>query len=349
MFFGKAGAGFLLILIGALTACNSPGIPEVRAASAAVSNVPNSDASPRIIRSTGTTQALKSLSVRVPQISGQSSRVTLVNLIPNGSKVKTGDILVEFDQIQLLDDERDAMAKIKDFTHQIDERAAKARSDAAKRIQQTKEAEADLARAEIQLRKGPILGEIDRLKNEVKAESAKARVASLNKSHRLHEVEEKAAVRVLELKRDRQQVALDRIRNNMQKLTIKAPQDGMVALENVWRNGSQGPPQEGDQLYPGQPVLRIFDPSYMVIDAMINEPDFGALSEGAAAKVYLDAYPDAVFQARLEYASPIATAGLDSPVRTFSARFRVAQQDPRLLPDLSASLEITFQSKGVSP
>jgi HlyD family secretion protein len=346
MNFGKAGTGFLLFLVCVASSCNTRGVPEAQAAAVApapVATVPNTDSAPRIVRSTGTTQALKSLSVRVPQISGQSSRVTLVNLIPNGSKVKKGDILVEFDQIQLLDDERDAVAKIKDFTHQIEERAAKARSDATKRVQQIKEAEADLARAEIQLRKGPILGEIDRLKNEVKAESARARVGSLTKSHALHTVEEKAAVRVLELKRDRQQVTLDRIRNNMEKLTIKAPQDGMVALENVWRNGSQGPPQEGDQLYPGQPVLRIFDPSYMVIDAMINEPDFAALAEGATAKVYLDAYPNAVFQARLEYASPIATAGLDSPVRTFSARFRVAEQDPRLLPDLSASLEITFQ------
>ena len=174
-----------------------------------------------------------------------------------------------------------------------------------------------------------------------------ARVASLTKSHQLHEIEEKAAIRVLELKRQRQQVMLDRIQSNKAKLTMIAPQDGMVALENIWRNGSQGPPQEGDQLYPGQPVLRIFDPSFMVVDAQVNEPDFRALSEGAQAKVYLDAYPTAVFHARLESASPIATAGLDSPVRTFSARFRVAQQDPRLLPDLSASLEILMQREEV--
>ena len=57
----------------------------------------------RVIRATGTTQALKALSVRVPQISGQSSRVTLVNLIPNGSKVAMGDILAEFDLTALED------------------------------------------------------------------------------------------------------------------------------------------------------------------------------------------------------------------------------------------------------
>lgn len=296
----------------------------------------------RVIRATGTTQALRALSVRVPQISGQSSRVTLVHLIPNGSKVSQGDILAEFDLTNLEDEERETVAKIEDLAHQVEERIAKVRSDAAKRLSQIEEAQAEQGRAEIQLRRGPILSEIDRLKSEDRAANAKSRLASLHKSHRFHELEEKASIRVLELKKERQQVSLERIRSNKDKLVIKAPQDGMIAIENIWRNGSQGPPQEGDQMYAGQPVLRIFDPLHMVIDAAVNEPDFSVLTTSAVAKVYLDAYPDASFLARLESASPVASAGLDSPVRVFSARFRVEQQDPRLLPDLSASLEIAL-------
>jgi multidrug resistance efflux pump len=114
----------------------------------------------------------------------------------------------------------------------------------------------------------------------------------------------------------------------------------MVAHENTWRNGSMGPPQEGDQLWPGQAVVRVFNPTRMVVDAQVNEPDFAVMAAGARAKVFLDAYPGVAFDAELESASPVATAGLDSPVRTFSARFRVAQMDVRLLPDLSASLEV---------
>jgi multidrug resistance efflux pump len=237
------------------------------------------------------------------------------------------------------------VAKLADLSHQIGERVAKTRSDSAKRISAIREAEADVARAQIQLRKGPILSEIERLKNEIREQSSRARVESLTKSHAFREAEEKASVRVLELKRDRQQVALDRTRRNMERLAVKAPHAGMIALENIWRNGSQGPPQEGDQMYAGNPVLRIFDPSRMVVDAVINEPDIAALAAGTVARIYLDAYPDAVFDARLESAAPVATAGLDTPVRTFSARFRIDQQDPRLLPDLSVSLEINIPYK----
>ena len=73
-------------------------------------------------------------------MAAQMSRVTLVRLIPNGSTVKKGDALVEFDLTTLLDEERDTVAKIADLSHQIDERVAKASSDSTKRSSQIKEA-----------------------------------------------------------------------------------------------------------------------------------------------------------------------------------------------------------------
>ena len=78
----------------------------------------------------------------------------------------------------------------------------------------------------------------------------------------------------------------------------------------------------------------------MIVDTQVNEPDSVVLAGLSRARVFLDAYPDAVFEANLESASPVATAGLESPVKSFSARFRISQHDKRLLPDLSASLEI---------
>jgi hypothetical protein len=52
----------------------------------------------RVARISGMIQALQSVTVRVPQIPAQNSRLTLAALIPNGSTVHKGDILAEFDQ-----------------------------------------------------------------------------------------------------------------------------------------------------------------------------------------------------------------------------------------------------------
>jgi len=298
----------------------------------------------RTIRATGLILAQQSQSVRVPQLFGTGIRLTVTSIITNGSKVSKDDILAEFDSTSLVDAERDAKAKLDDLSHQLDQKKAQASSDDAGRVSQIRSAEADLEKALLQLRKGPILSDIDRLKNEARADNAKLRLASLKKSDELHKKAEAAIVRIQELKMERQRVALERTQSNLEKLRIRAPQDGMVALENTWRSGSMGPARPGDDLYPGMPLLKIFDPHRMVVEATINESDVAWLGKAAHTRLYLDAYPGAVFDADLESASPIATSGFDSPVRAFTAIFRIRQQDPRLLPDLSAALEIDAEA-----
>jgi multidrug resistance efflux pump len=272
---------------------------------------------------------------------GENAKVTLTRLIPNGIRVKAGDLLAEFDRTQQLDNAREAQAKFDDLAHQVDQRVAQNHADAAKRESDLQKAEADLAKAELQLRKGPLLSEIDRLKNEAKAGDARAHVASLKKSSAFHDQADAAAVRILELQRDRQKVSLDRALSNAEKLQIHATLDGMAAIENVWRTGSMGKPQEGDQLWPGQALIRIFNPSEMEVLAAVGEPDDAALAPGSHAVVRLDAYPDLAFEARFISSSPVASSALGSPIKTFTARFRLEKSDPHLLPDLSAAVVLS--------
>jgi multidrug resistance efflux pump len=257
--------------------------------------------------------------------------------------VQEGEPLAEFDQTEQIEAGREAQAKYDDLSHQVEQKKAENDAEQAKRRLTQREAESELKEARIQLRKGPLLSEIDRLKNETKATAAEQRVASLEESDR-HRVEaEAAALRVLELQRDRQQVALERVQNNLSKLLVRAPLSGMVALEAIWRNGSMGPPQEGDQLFSGQALMRIFDPTEMEVQARIAEPDGAVLKPGCRAIVSLDAYPELEFTARLESASPVAASAIGSPIKTFLARFRLEQTDPHLLPDLSAAVIIPVE------
>ncbi|MEO8129070.1 MAG: efflux RND transporter periplasmic adaptor subunit [Bryobacteraceae bacterium] len=335
----KGPLGVLAVAAFLLTGCNRSRVVEARADSAGTVAPPAKVDVLRQIRATGTIQAVHSSSVQVPQISGlNNNRLTLVKLVPNGTVVKKGDTLAEFDRNLQLDAARDAKAKYEDLSHQVEQKDAQNKSEAEKRSGEIKQAEADLAKAAIQLQKGPVLSEIDRLKNEAKAESARVRVGVLEKINRLRSEADAAALKVLELQMQRQKVALERAQTNAEKMVVKAPLDGMVALENMWRGGSMGNAQEGDQLGTGQTLLKIFDPTEMEVRTMVGEPDGAILGEGAAATVYLDAYPDAVFKARFHSASPVATSALGSPIKKFTARFRLEAVDPRLLPDLSAAV-----------
>ena len=174
----------------------------------------------------------------------------------------------------------------------------------------------------------------------MKAAIARQHVDSLNKSNASHDQADAAALRILELQRDRQKVALERAQTNMRKLEIHATLSGMVAHQNVFRNSSMGHPQEGDQLWRGQPLVAIFDPTEMLVRCMVGEPDGAALVPGARATVYLDAYPDLVLPAHFEFASPVASSALGSPIKTFTAVFRLDKSDPHIMPDLSAAVVV---------
>jgi multidrug resistance efflux pump len=321
-----------------LVAC-APSAPPVQAASSTTAARPPDRH--REVRVTGIVQAVHSSKVLVPQIAGNYSRMTLTHIIPNGTQVQVGDPIASFDATAQIDAGRDAQAKFDDLGHQADQKRAQNRADREKRATDLQQAQADLATAEIELRKGPTLSEIERLEDVEKARIAHLHVDSLKKSNALHDQSDDAALRYMELQRDRQKVAMERAQANIDKLDVKAPLAGMAAQENLSRgNSSFAHAQEGDQLYRGQPLVSIFDPSEMMVRCNIGEPDIAAVIPRGKAKVYLDAYPDLVFPAHVEFVSPVASAGIGSPIKTFVAVFRIDRTDPHLLPDLSAAVLI---------
>jgi HlyD family secretion protein len=320
-----------------LTSCSRTTPPTTHAASPASGETARLK---REIRVTGIVEAVHSSKVLVPQIFGPGGAMTLTHLIPNGSEVKEGDLIATFDATQQLDAARDAQAKFDDLSHQVDQKRAQNLADAAKRASDLKQAEGDLGKAELELKKGPTLAEIDRLKDEVKLDVARKHVASLNQSNAAHDRSDAAALRILELQRDRQKVQLDRTRTNIAKLEIHSSLRGMVAIQNVFRANSQGKPQEGDQLWPRQSLASIFDPKEMAVRCAVGEPDGVVLRPGARATVYLDAYPDISLDAHVEFVSPVAASALGSPIKTFSALIKLDRTDPRIMPDLSAAVVV---------
>lgn len=292
----------------------------------------------REIRLTGIVEAVRTSKIIVPQTLGQGGPLTLTRLIPNGTHAQEGDIIAEFDPTQQIDNGLTAKAKFEDLGHQVEQKSAQNRADQEKRRADLTQAQADLGKAELDVQKAPILADIAKQQNEVKAAIARQHVDSLVKSIADHDRSDAAALRILELQRDRQKVALERAQTNLDRMQVRAPLAGMVAHQNLYRGNSFGHAQEGDQLYRGQALVSIFDPSDMLVRCSVGEPDGAALTPGTRAKVYFDAYPDLSLPAHFEFASPMASSALGSPVKTFSAVFKLDKTDARLMPDLSAAV-----------
>ena len=105
---GLAVAAGLLLL----ASCSRPTPPAAHAASSAAPQ--QSPRARREVRVTGTIQAVHFSKVLVPPIYGQGGSLTLTRIIPNGSRVKEGDLVAEFDATQQQDSARDAQARFDD-------------------------------------------------------------------------------------------------------------------------------------------------------------------------------------------------------------------------------------------
>jgi len=105
-----------------------------------------------------------------------------------------------------------------------------------------------------------------------------------------------------------------------------------------------GDPQEGDQVWPGSAFMQVVDPAAMQVTARVNQVDFPYLHIGQPVEVRLDAYSDLVLKGSIEHLAAIATPSTLSPsVHNFNATFSIQGSDPRLLPDLSASVDVELE------
>ena len=79
----------------------------------------------------------------------------------------------------------------------------------------------------------------------------------------------------------------------------------------------------------------------MQVRVLANQQDFLALKIGQPVTVRLDAYPELLLPGRLEQISPIGRGNGYSPrVRTFAVVFSIKGTDQRLMPDLSAAVDL---------
>jgi HlyD family secretion protein len=334
------GVAALAASVLILTLTPGPGlIPSapVRAASSSATEQP-----PGTLRLTGRTQAVQAQAILAPQIAGENlGTLTITFLAPAGSHVKRGDLLAEFDRTAQIRDFMDQQAKVSDENDKVLEAQAKEVADKATDETDIKQAEDALSKAQLEMQKVEILSRIDAEKAKETLDEAQATLAQLKDTFALKRKAAAASIQILEIQRDATKQAMQHAQANAALMEIRSPLDGIVVFNTIWKQGNMGEVQEGDQVRPGVPFMQVVDPGAMEVQAKVNQEDILALSVGQAARVHLDAYPDLVFPGRLEAIDPMGEPGdFSSKLRAFSATFSIQGADPRLMPDLSAAVEV---------
>src|SRR4029077_13714758 len=289
-----------------------------------------------------TTEAVQSRAILAPLLSGQSvTTLTVIHLTAAGTRVKQGDLLVEFDRQAQMRDFADKQADYAKLVDQVAEEQAKENSARAKDETELKTAEDNLRKAEFEMQKAEIVSRIDAEKNQENLDEAKATYEQLKETFDLKRKAAQAAIRILEIQRDRTQQTMLHAQANADLMQVRSPLDGVVVLNTIPKQGTMGEVQEGDQVRPGVPFMQVVDPSTMQVRVLANQQDFPSLQVGQTAKVRLDAYPELVFQAKIDQLSPIGEVGdFSNKLRSFVVIVSIAGNDPKLMPDLTAAVDV---------
>jgi HlyD family secretion protein len=137
---------------------------------------------------------------------------------------------------------------------------------------------------------------------------------------------------------------LELIRSQIAKCVIRAPGPGQVVYANDTnrRGGNEIVIQEGVQVRERQAIIRLPDPKRMQVNAKINEAKIALVATGMPASVRLDAFPDRELSGVVEKVSeyPAATSWFNSSIKEYETLVRIETSVEGMRPGLTAEVKI---------
>lgn len=289
----------------------------------------------------GEVKALRSKIITAPYSAGD---LQIVSLAANSAKVKKGDLLVQFDATTMKQKLAQDQSSVKSAKAEINQSQAAARLKEEQDVTDVMKAKYDAEKARMDASKQEILSAID-------GEEAKLKVVDAEETLKSAEAKLKAdrasAAADLESKKEKLSQAEFQVRQDetsVASLSLRAPLDGVVALQNHWQpQGGQTPFKAGDRAWPGAAIAELPDPSSLKISARVEEAERGQLKAGQTTEVHVDAVPDRSLAGQLQTISPTAsldfTAGWPIP-RNFSVDVALSDSDSRLTPGMGATVRV---------
>lgn len=316
-----------------------------------VARVKRGDLAPNIY-ATGELRATRSTMLGAPQIGGGSLQIT--HLLRTGARVKKDDIVIEFDPSE----QQFKLEQNRSELNQADQEILKAKADAAVQAATDKvalmKAGFDVRRAELEVGKNELVSAIDAKKNELALGQARRALAQLEQDIKSHKVSGQATVGLAEEKRHKAKLAMDQAQQNIEKMKLRAPMDGVVAIErNIDSSGGLGGMSvpdyhEGDQTNPGANIARVLDPADMEVSTKLNERVRSNVKVGQAAAIELDALPGSSFDGKVKTVGGMAARNLWEDEQ--GGHFEVTVQlppglDPRLRAGFTVHLVIAGEAR----
>jgi HlyD family secretion protein len=303
------------------------------------------------VHALGDLRALRSTGLTAPPVGGT---LQLVRLLPAGTFVKQGDLVMAFDLEEQQYNLAQARSELLEAEQEIVKLAADARVQTADDAVALLKARYALRRAELQVAGNEFVGTIEARKNELSVDEARRVLAQLEDDARTHAESTAAGRAVLEERRRKAQIASQLAERHIESMTVRAPMDGLVVIKEN-RNATGGffttgmtlPDfREGDTVQPGTTVAEVVDVRELEIRARVPETDRPSVGDGAPASVNIEAVPGSVLAGSTKGVGGLASRNFwdTATARQFDAAFALDRPVETLRPGMTARIVVRGES-----
>jgi len=334
-------AGLLLVAVGAVELQRTRA-PHVATADATRGKFVD------YVQVRGEIKALRSVQLTAPSIGAD---LQIVKLVPTGTMVKAGDVVVQFDTSTLRNTLEQKQSELKSAEADIEHSRAENRLTEEQQATDVLQGRYDVERAKLDTSQQEILSELEGAKTRLKLSDAEQKYKELDQKDKSTKASSLAEIQSKKLKRDKALFDVRAAERQLAALTLRAPADGMVTImpnyrARNWAAGGSAPDfKEGDRAWTGAVVAELPDLSVVRASARVDESDRGRLKAGQPATVRLDAIADKEFHANVADISPLAKFDYSSwPfTKNFDIALQILDSDSRIRPGMSASGRIAVE------
>jgi len=330
--YPSAGA-FALILLAAIFSPKSSSVPTIE--------VKNGEFSVTITIS-AEMRATKSMTLSSPGVWDYGD-FQILWLIPEGTLVKEGDILVRLDTANVEKFLKDQQSQLNINLSDLAKMEADHKATAHQLEAELKNAEFQYELSKLSYQQARFEAEVQQREKELQLKRDSIAVEQAKLKGVTQEEINKSETNKINMQVQKAQGDVDKAKRDLGRFTLRAPMPGLVVYERNWRTGKKV--AVSDQVWAGMPIISLPDMAHMQTVGSVNEVDVSKVKKGQKAKIKLDAFPDREFHGSVSSVGTIGQqADQSSSIKTFEVVVDIDETDPILRPGMTTSNEILVET-----
>jgi len=288
----------------------------------------------------GEVKALKSVTISAPAEAGD---LQIIKVSPEGTAVKPGDVVVEFDKTKTEQDLAQFKSSLKSAEAAIEQARAQARLAEEENKTAVLKARYDVEAAKLEASKQEIVSKIEGEEARLKLADAEQKLHEAETKQKSDQALNKATIESTEQASKKAKFDMDRAERSLAQMSLHAPSAGTISLLQHWAGSSMTTYRPGDRAWPGAAIAELPDANTLRISARVDETERGRLALKQSVTVQLNAIPDRQFTGHIEQIGAIASLDFSGgwPItRNFILEIVLDQTDPRFKPGITGQVTV---------